>query len=158
MDRSLSVSHSSCVLTSSPKISRVCTGDFKARMYSYLLRNDVCVSVSDGNSVLQQLEPSPARRCQSCPKRTSRNTATASPVRSSPSEATPISPSTSTSATSRGPSRSRYALSSCDLGHVLRCARWMDGGSVRENGSRRRHLNSNGAEGDFKYTLSWLQI
>lgn len=50
------------------------------------------------------------RRCPSCQRPTSRSTETASPVRSSLSEATPTSPSTSTSATSHGPSRSRWGF------------------------------------------------
>lgn len=57
-----------------------------------------------------QLGPSRERRCPSCQKPTSRSTGTASPVRSSPSGATPTSPSTSTSATSHGPSRSRWGF------------------------------------------------
>lgn len=62
------------------------------------------------NCLFQQPEPSLERRCLSCPKPTSRSTGTVSPARSSPSGATPTSPSTSTSVTSHGPSRSRWGL------------------------------------------------
>lgn len=64
------------------------------------------------NSFPQQLEPSLERRCLSCPKLTSRNTETVSPVRSSPLETTQILPFMSTSVTSHGPSRSRWGLCS----------------------------------------------
>lgn len=53
---------------------------------------------------------SPERRCPLCQRPTSRSTETASPVRSLLSEATPTSHFTSTSATSHGPSRSRWGF------------------------------------------------
>ncbi|CAG12613.1 unnamed protein product, partial [Tetraodon nigroviridis] len=53
------------------------------------------------------LEPSQERRCPLCQRPTSRNTETVSLVRSSPLEATPISPFTSMSVISHGQSRFR---------------------------------------------------